>query len=178
MSESKHSWLMLIASAVLGGLIGGLAEEFLDHRRELRENTQSFAIAFNDTYFGTHRDKLQGFYFSRDVQALVDGSLTRSEYSREINILVSGNPDILTSVLAIGEFYRTINVCAQERRCGRESVRDAFQGYAIVFYRVFYPVLRRADCDIGLPNLEQNAALLAGLLNPPDEVCRSSQPFE
>ncbi|GAB5449215.1 hypothetical protein [Gymnodinialimonas sp.] len=175
-NKNRSTWEALLL-LLLGGLLGGIVEEVVDHQRELRENTQSFVVTFNGSYYGAHRDNLHRFFVSPDTLAATGGQLTRSQYADWINAQVLADPDLSASVFAISEFYRTLNACAQERRCRRSSVVDAFQPYAGIYYNVFHLALRRADCDRGFPDTETATADIAGLSVAPPARCDSIEPF-
>lgn len=162
---------------VVGAIFGGLVEELLDYRRELRENTQSFVETFNSAYFGTHRDRLHVFSIDPATISATSGTLTRAEYADWLTSQVRDDPSLSAAIFAMAEFYRTVDNCRTEGRCSGDSVQNAFAPYASIFYNVFYLALRKADCDYGFPDTERATARTAKLVSDATNLCSSVAPI-
>ena len=178
MSEtSGRNIAVSVLLLMIGAIIGGLVEELLDYRRELREKTQSFVETFNSSYFGRHRDRLHVFSIGPATLEATSGSLTRAEYGAWLNEQVRNDPALSTAIFAVAEFYRTLDNCRMEGRCSGESVQNAFAPYAKIFYDVFYLAMRSADCDYGFPATELATARIAKLNPGTDDLCGSAAPI-
>lgn len=175
--EKRDTWRAKLFYLFLGTVVGLLVQEYLDFQRQLRENTQSFVVTFNGAYYGDHRDNLHAFFVSPEAREKTSGALTRQEYADWITNEVRQNSDLSASVFAVSEFYRTLNSCADDGRCSRASIENAFEPYAKIFYGVFYPALRDADCDLGFPDMEAATAQIAQLNASPDDRCSSADPY-
>lgn len=173
---SKHKQTNLFSSLLLllaGGIIGGLVEEVLDYRRELRENTQQFVDTFNSTYYGAARDTVHMFYLEEETIRRTSGENTVEQYYDWTVSEVRSRPDLSAAVFAIAEFYGSVSDCASARRCNRASISDAFSGYSSRFLNVFFPVLRDADCNLRFPDFEETVASIANIEMPDKWRCGS-----
>jgi hypothetical protein len=169
-TSGRHIGVSVVLLLV-GAIIGGLVEELLDYRRELRENTQSFVETFNSAYFGSHRDRLHIFSVEPATIEATAGTLTREKYADWLKQQVLGDPSLSASIFAIAEFYRTVDNCRIESRCSGDSIQNAFSPYASIFYDVFYLALRQADCDYGFPDTERATARIAKLSPASIDLC-------
>lgn len=176
--DERYSFWISLSLLLIGGIFGGLVEELLDYRRELRENTQNFVATFNDVYFGAHRDNLHRLYVSSDMIEFTSGAYTRQEYAEWLRSKIVSDGTLSASVFAIAEFYRTLNFCSDEGRCRKHSIEQEFRPYAIVYYNTFYPVLRYADCDLRFPSMEAAVSRIAGFTEAPERRCNVIDPYK
>jgi hypothetical protein len=171
--QGHQSWLQLLAAAILGAFLSWIAQAKLARDVEMRQNTYQIAIVFEQEYYGGHRNKLTAFSFKPEILALVRTEKPEKDFYEVMLKAVEHEIDVKVSILAIADFYRTLNRCVEAERCKISDIQQFFSAYAKEFYDLFFPVLRDAHCRFGFPEAEANVARVAKITISKAAQCAS-----
>lgn len=163
--------LQFLFGVVVGAVITTLVQEQFDRERERRQAAQDLVAVFNGDHIAAHRDRLSRFALEEGTIEVMHAGHTAAAYVAAMGERMSGRPDLLVSILALADFYRSVDFCVRSGTCDAGRAEVAFEIHAQDYYGLAYPFLRRADCRLNYPDIEGIVARVAGLPDPGLDRC-------
>jgi hypothetical protein len=134
---------------VLLGIPLFFIEQHLKREEERASNTLDFVKRFQDAQLVGQRFSLLKSWMQYDVKAIEVAHAPREVLDElvlkmiEVSAETAGAEDLRPAIFGIVDFYESLSVCIEIRRCDRNIATNYFSDYARRFYCLYEPYIKR-----------------------------------